>query len=133
MGVPGQGYYCATKHALEGYADGLAAEVKGFGIDVTLLEPGSFKTDIISKSPEPDWPTLEAYDGTRERLREVITQDTERGGDPQLVADVVLRAASTARPGLRYRVDADGKRAVFFKSLLPERTFYSIVAKRFGM
>ena len=133
MGVPGQSFYCATKHALEGYADGLYAEMKLFGINVTLLEPGSFKTQIIENSPKPDWPTQTVYDGVREHLREVVTDATAAGADPRLIADVVLKVATRSRPRLRYRVDADGKRAIFFKSFLPEEVFYGVVAKRFGL
>ena len=133
MGVPGQGYYCATKHAIEGYADGLRAEVKPFGIKVTILEPGSFRTKIIEKSAEPEWPTISAYDGIRERLRDVIAEATKKGEDPQLLADLCLKVATTASPRLRYRVDTDGKRAMFFKSMMPESIFYGVVEKRFGM
>ena len=133
MGVPGQGYYCATKHALEGYADGLYAEMQLFGIKVTLLEPGSFKTNIIEKSVQPSWATIDAYDGIRERLRDTITEATARGYKPQLIADVVVKAANARKPKLRYRIDGDGKRAIFYKSILPEAAFYGVVAKRFGM
>ena len=132
MGIPGQGYYCGTKHALEGYVDGLHMELAQFGIAATLVEPGSFRTDILTASAQPTWPTLPAYDGYRERLREVITEATAAGGDPQRVADVVASIVDKRRPKLRYRVDGDGKRAVMFKTLLPQRTFYRVLAKRFG-
>ncbi|MEO1526010.1 MAG: SDR family NAD(P)-dependent oxidoreductase [Planctomycetota bacterium] len=133
MGVPGQSYYCASKHALEGYVDGLYAELQMFGIKVSLLEPGHFRTNIIEKSTRPDWPTLEAYDPVRDHLREVVMKATAEGADPRLIANVVLKAIQSRRPRLRYRVDGDGKRAMFFKSVLPEAMFYSVVAKRFGM
>jgi len=133
MGVPGQGYYCSTKHALEGYVDGLFSELAAFGIDVTLLEPGSIRTDMIEKSPHPDWPALVAYDGVRENLRDVIESNTRKGCDPQDIADFVLKAAKAKKPKLRYRTGAEGRQAMFMKSILPERTFYSVVAKRFGL
>jgi NAD(P)-dependent dehydrogenase (short-subunit alcohol dehydrogenase family) len=133
MGVPGQGFYCSTKHALEGYADGLRAELAGFGIKVTLLEPGSHRTDIIEKSIRPEWPTLDVYDGTREHLRDAAIRENQSGGDPQEVADVVLKAARARSPRLRYRINRDSKQAMFFKSVLPEATFYSFVNKRFGL
>ena len=133
MGVPGQGYYCSTKHALEGYADGLRAELAAFGIKVTLLEPGSHRTEIIKKSPMPDWPTLPAYDGTREKLREAALAENSSGGHPQEVADVVLKAIRARRPSLRYRINRDSKQAMFLKSILPETVFYAAVNKRFGL
>ena len=133
MGVPGQAHYCSTKHALEGYADGLYAEARLFGVNVTLLEPGSFKTDIIERSPFPHWRTIAAYNGVREKLRDTIETDTKNGSDPQLIANTVLKAARSRKPKLRYLVDTDGKQAMFFKKLMPESVFYSIIAKRFGL
>lgn len=133
MGIPGQGHYCSTKHALEGYVDGLYAEVKGFGIKTTLLQPGSIKTEMIEKSPLPDWPTLAAYDGVREHLRRTIEANTRKGCDPQEIADFVLKAARAGSPRLRYLTGSEGRQAMFMKSILPERTFYPFLAKRFGL
>jgi len=132
MGIPGQGYYCSTKHALEGYVDGLRAELAGFGIDTTLLEPGSHRTDIIVKSPKPDWPTFDAYDDMRDKLRSGAEEANREGADPQQVANVVLRAAKANTPKIRYRINGEGKQAMFFKSILPEAMFYRILGKRFG-
>ncbi|MEM9652805.1 MAG: SDR family NAD(P)-dependent oxidoreductase [Actinomycetota bacterium] len=132
MGIPGQGYYCATKHAMEGYVDGLYLELAQFGIRVTSVEPGSFRTEILETSPLPDWPTMDHYDGYRESLREIITEATAKGGDPQQVANVVASVATKTKPKVRYRVDGDGKRAIMFKTLLPQRTFYRIMGQRFG-
>ncbi|MDJ0754630.1 MAG: SDR family NAD(P)-dependent oxidoreductase [Ardenticatenaceae bacterium] len=133
MGVPGQGFYCSTKHAMEGYADALHMELAKFNIRVSLVEPGSFRTEIIEKSDDLSWPTIPDYDGMRERLSEVIKERTKAGNNPQRVADVVARAAASKRPRLRYRVAAEGKQAVFLKSLLPEKFFYSTVSKMFGL
>ncbi|MEL6983346.1 MAG: SDR family NAD(P)-dependent oxidoreductase, partial [Actinomycetota bacterium] len=96
MGLPGQGYYCATKHALEGYVDSLYLELAQFGIRVTSLEPGSFRTDILTTSPQPTWPTLAPYDGYRESLREIITEATANGEDPRKLAELVVSVAGKA-------------------------------------
>jgi NAD(P)-dependent dehydrogenase (short-subunit alcohol dehydrogenase family) len=133
MGIPGQGHYCSTKHALEGYVDGLAPEVKGFGIKATLLQPGSIKTEMIEKSPQPDWPTLTAYDGVRDHLRITIEANTRKGCDPQEIADFVLKAARARSPRLRYRTGSEGRQAMFMKSILPEQVFYPFLANRFGL
>ena len=133
MGAPGQGYYCSTKHALEGYVDSLYAELRSFGITVTLLQPGSINTGMIEKSPQPDWPTLTAYDGMREHLRKTIEEKTRQGCDPQEIADHVLRAARSAKPKLRYRTGSEGRFAMTMKTILPEQMFYASMAKRFGM
>ena len=113
--------------------DGLNAELRGFGIKTTLLQPGSIRTAMIEKSPQPDWPTLPAYDGIREKLRTKIEDNTRKGCDPQDIADFVLKAARATHPRLRYRTGSEGRQAVFMKSILPEPAFYSFLAKRFGM
>jgi len=134
MGAPGQGHYCSTKHALEGYVDGLYAELKGFGIKTTLLQPSSIKTEMIEKSPQPDWPLIAAYDGIREGIRRTIeTKTRDEGCDPQEIADHVLKAARARTPRLRYRTGSEGRQAMFFKSMLPEPVFYAVLAKRFGL
>ena len=133
MGAPGQGHYCSTKHALEGYVDGLYSELKSFGIKTTLLQPGSIRTEMIAKSPQPDWPLISAYDGIREGLRSTIEAKTKEGCDPQEIADAVLKAAQSKTPRLRYRTGSEGRQAMLFKSVLPEPMFYSALAKRFGL
>jgi NAD(P)-dependent dehydrogenase (short-subunit alcohol dehydrogenase family) len=132
MGIPGQGQYCASKHALEGWADALSLEMRQFGIDVALVEPGSYATDIINVSPEPDWPTRDVYDGYREQLRSSIIDMTADGGDPARVAAVVSKVARARRPKMRYRTEMDGRMANFFRRFMPQRAFYNVLAKRFG-
>ncbi len=133
MGIPGQGHYCSTKHALEGYVDGLYTELRAFGIKTTLLQPGSIRTEMIEKSPQPDWPLISAYNGVREGLRETIEKNTRKGCDPQEIADYVLKAANAPTPKLRYRTGSEGRQAMFLKSIFPEQAFYSTLAKRFGL
>jgi len=55
VGFPASGYYSATKHAVEGWSESLAAEVKPLGIRVTCVEPGPFRTDwaVADTDPEP--------------------------------------------------------------------------------
>jgi len=132
IGIPGQGQYCASKHALEGWADALSLELRQFGIDVSLVEPGSYRTDIIATSARPDWVTLPVYDGYREHLRDSIETMTEAGGDPAKVAAIVSKVVAAKRPKLRYRSEMDGKTATFFRRTMPQRAFYNVIAKRFG-
>lgn len=132
MGIPGQGQYCASKHALEGWADALSLEMRNFDIKVSLIEPGSYRTNIIDISPLPDWETIPAYDGYREQLRSSIVEMTAEGADPVEVAKTVSKAVSAKNPKLRYRTNMDGRMANFFRRSMPERTFYNVLAKRFG-
>ncbi len=133
IGIPGQGQYCASKHALEGWVDALHLELRRFGIDVSLVEPGSYRTDIIDTSPRPDWPTLDAYDGYREALLDSITTMTAEGGDPAAVASTVAKAVSARRPKIRYRTEMDGRMAAFFRRVMPQRAFYAVLSRRFDV
>lgn len=132
MGIPGQGQYCASKHALEGWVDALHLEMRQFGIAVSLVEPSSYRTDIIDTSPRPTWDTLPAYDGYREHLLTSITEMTAEGGDPAQVAATVSKVVGARNPKLRYRTEMDGRMANFFRRTMPERAFYNVLAKRFG-
>jgi NAD(P)-dependent dehydrogenase (short-subunit alcohol dehydrogenase family) len=132
IGIPGQGQYCASKHALEGWADALSLEMRQFGIHVSLVEPSSYRTDIITTSPRPDWETLDVYDGYREHLLDSIEAMTADGGNPASVANVVSKVVAARSPKLRYRTEMDGRMANFFRRTMPERAFYNTLAKRFG-
>lgn len=97
IGNPGHVAYATTKFALEGMSEALAGEVAPFGIGVTLVEPGPFRTDFAGRSMEYAAPHP-AYAGTpagslRERMAE---QDGNQPGDPvqaaHLIVDVVHRS-----------------------------------------
>jgi NAD(P)-dependent dehydrogenase (short-subunit alcohol dehydrogenase family) len=95
---PSVGIYHASKWGLEGISQALAQEVKGFGINVTLVEPGGFSTDWSGPSAKRSEPNA-AYDGLRERQQQWRASNVP--GDP--AASGVLRHGTTwdRRKGLR--------------------------------
>ena len=134
MGVPGQGYYCASKHAMEAYADSLYLELMQFGIRVSVLEPGSYRTGILDHADQkPEWQTFSDYDEIRTQMPKVIMEQTKKGQDPQLVANLVTKVAADRNPRLRYPVSPSDKQVVRFKKWLPEKMFYKNVGQRFGL
>lgn len=134
MGVPGQGYYCSTKHAMEAYADSLYLELERFGIRVSILEPGSYRTGILDHADqEPEWTTYRDYDEMRVRMPKVIMEQTNKGQDPQLVANLVAKVAASRNPRLRYQVSSADWRAIQFKRWLPEKMFYRTIGQMFGL
>ena len=95
---PGIGMYHASKWALEGISQSLAAEVKGFGIHVTLIEPGGFSTDwggASAKHAEP----LSAYAEQHEASQRRRAGNTP--GDPVASATAILRIVDAEQPPLR--------------------------------
>jgi len=90
--------YEATKFAVEGLVQSLAQEVGGFGIKVTLIEPGAFKTDFLAPSSLQNTATLPAYDPVREQFATMLTDDMI--GDPQSTAEALLKVVDAKEPPL---------------------------------
>jgi NAD(P)-dependent dehydrogenase (short-subunit alcohol dehydrogenase family) len=96
---PGIGAYHASKWALEGFTQSLAAEVKSFGIAVTLIEPGGFDTDWGGDSAKHAKP-LADYDDLRAALNAARTAAANRG-DHRATGAAVLKIVDAAEPPLR--------------------------------
>lgn len=101
MPAPYMALYCATKHAVEGYSESLDHELRTRGIRVSVIEPAYTRTQFEANTLEPD-AQLDEYRATRAALRELMTAAVATGDDPNVVAEVVLKAAAAARPQLRY-------------------------------
>ena len=94
------GAYHASKWALEGFSQALAQEVAGFGIHVTLIEPGGFSTDWGGSSARHSEP-LPAYEGVREQAAQARKQRTASPGDPAASAKAVMEIVDADEPPLR--------------------------------
>jgi NAD(P)-dependent dehydrogenase (short-subunit alcohol dehydrogenase family) len=99
--MPYMALYAATKHAIEGYSESLDHELRTRGIRVSIIEPAYTKTQFDANSLEPD-SKLDEYREVRAALAKKMQEVVEAGDEPGVVADVVLKAASAARPKLRY-------------------------------
>ena len=97
---PGIGMYHASKWALEGLSQALAQEVKGFGIHVTLIEPGGFSTDWGGSSARNAQP-LDAYAEAHEASRQRRARGAGSAGDPTASAQAVMRVVDAEQPPLR--------------------------------
>lgn len=99
--IPYQGFYSASKYALEAMTDALRLELRAFGIDVCLIEPGDFKTGFSDARQivEGHVPGSPYYD-TGQRAIAAMDRDERNGADPQEVAVVLegLIAARSPRP-----------------------------------
>lgn len=121
IGFPALGPYVASKHALEGLGETLRLELAGFGIQVSIIEPGPYRTPIWRKSleavnpPAPDSP----YFGLYQRIQPLLQQSATGGGDPSRVAHTICRALSDTRPKLRYLPGSGEKRMLAAKNYFP--------------
>lgn len=99
--MPYGALYAATKHAVEGYSESLDHELRTQGIRVSVIEPAYTKTQFDANFLEPD-AKLEEYREIRASLAVTLKKIMTAAEPPDVVADVVLKAASAARPKLRY-------------------------------
>ena len=96
--------YCASKFALEGFSESLAQEIAPFGILVTIVEPGPFRTDFLSaESIRFGARAVGDYDERRAALRASFEQRNGRQpGDPIKLAEAVVHLASEPEPPMRF-------------------------------
>ncbi len=94
--------YGASKCALEGVSESLAAELKPLGINVTIVQPGPFRTGFISRSLEPAETHIPDYDGTSGKFRRLLqAMDGKQPGDPDKAAGAIFSAVESQKPPLR--------------------------------
>jgi NAD(P)-dependent dehydrogenase (short-subunit alcohol dehydrogenase family) len=132
IGFPGLSPYISSKHALEGLSESLRLEIKPFGIDVVLVEPGSYQTNIWSvgkqvteRSLKPESPYFE----TMKKLVHHIEKGTSQFGDPTEVARLITDIALKKHTRLRYMVGKGVKIAVFLKFILPWKYWEKVFLK----
>jgi NAD(P)-dependent dehydrogenase (short-subunit alcohol dehydrogenase family) len=136
---PGAGHYHATKHALEAISDALRFEVRGFGIDVILLEPGLITTEFghaatasmpdIGEQEDPyanfnaavAAVTAGAYDGPMRHL----------GAGPERVAKVLERAITRSHPPGRITITPSAKLSIATRRLLSDRAWDAAMRRQF--
>ena len=133
--MPGLGAYGSSKFALEGFSEGLYFELYPFGIEVVLLEPGTFSTKAIdenSKEAHAGSNLQSPYFEFTNRLKALHSKilDTHRGvGDPEDVAIIIEKIIKRKKNKLRYLAGAQAKIRVGLRSILPFNWFSKIILK----
>src|SRR6202046_2052889 len=102
---PTVGLYHASKWGLEGFSQALSAEVAGFGIKVTLVEPGGFATDWGGASAKRA-AQMKIYDGARAKIASVRSNST--AGDPNATGLAILKVVDATDPPLRIFLGSSG-------------------------
>ena len=133
IGQPMVSSYCASKHALEGWAEALRIEVRSLGIKVVLVEPGAYKTDIWTRNVLVSRGAQEESSPNKERSRKYVdgVKESKRHmADPIEVARLIARIAQDPNPRLRYRAGRDARMGYYLRLLLPWSVWESMVEKR---
>jgi NAD(P)-dependent dehydrogenase (short-subunit alcohol dehydrogenase family) len=139
---PGGGYYHATKSALDAISDALRFEVKGFGIDVVIIQPGLIRTEfstaatdaMSSATGDGDGGPYAAFNAALAKA----THDTyERGplaklgGPPEAVAQVIEKALTARRPKARYLVTPSAHMLVNQRRVMTDRAWDAMLRTQF--
>jgi NAD(P)-dependent dehydrogenase (short-subunit alcohol dehydrogenase family) len=131
--LPGLGAYGSSKFALEGFSEGLYFELHPFGIEVVLLEPGTYSTKAIddnSKEAKAGSNVQSPYVEFTNRLKDLHSKilDTRRGvGDPEDIAIIIEKIIKRKKNKLRYLAGTQAKIRVGLRSILPFNWFSKII------
>ncbi len=131
--MPGLAAYCASKFALEGFAEALRWEALLDGVTVSLVEPGTFPTEIFganrqiaAAAQDPSGP----HYARSQRLERLVLQYAARSKqDPRAVARTIRRIATTRHPRLHYLVGQDAVLTVLARRFLPDWVFDALMLR----
>lgn len=116
------GPYAMTKHAVEAYSDALRRELMFLDVPVSIIQPGPFRTamvDAIESTFARAESASQYFPNLTRRIGELAAKEQGRAHPPELLAEVVWKAATAAHPKPRYSVRPDLRRTIMHR--LPDR------------
>jgi NAD(P)-dependent dehydrogenase (short-subunit alcohol dehydrogenase family) len=134
---PGGGFYHATKHAVEAISDAMRFEVRGFGVDVVVIEPGLIRTsfgDVAAGSVAPGTGPYGEFNAAVAAATKGVYEDgplAKLGGGPETVARAIEKAISRRRPKTRYKVTPSARMSLATRRMLPDRAWDAFVSTQF--
>ncbi|PEU78474.1 short-chain dehydrogenase [Bacillus anthracis] len=134
VGFPGLSPYVSSKYALEGWSESLRLEVKPFGINVALVEPGSYNTNIweVGKQLATNQSdTTSPYKEYMDKIQKHINSGSDTFGNPIDVAKKIVDIAEAKRTTLRYPIGKGVKFMILAKKILPWRLWEYLVLRSF--
>jgi NAD(P)-dependent dehydrogenase (short-subunit alcohol dehydrogenase family) len=137
--LPGGAFYHATKYAVEALSDALRFEVKPFGVDVVVVEPGPIRTQFgdtaiaaVQRVSRTDSPYAEFNRVLAQRIKEAYEGPMGRFAlPPEAVAKVIETAITAARPRTRYVVTFAARFLMALRRWLPDRAFDGFLRTQF--
>lgn len=137
IAYPFLGPYSASKYALEAITDSLRMELRPWNIPVSILQVGSIATPLWKKSLDEGGRVISQlpeagkmlYGKVMARMMSLALSRGNVGNPPQLLAETILKALTSAKPRFRYKVGRDAKFRIALKNLLPSRLLDWIIAK----
>lgn len=136
MGLPFQGFYSASKFAIEGISEVLRMEVKQFKIKVVVINPGDFHTSNSANRRNflaPTDPT-DPYESQFKKTLDKIEKDEGKGGAPEVLAKQIVKIVESKNPKQRYIIASfEQKLSCYLKRILPEPLFRKIIEDYYGI
>ena len=131
MYSPANGWYFASKHALEGFSDCLRLEVAPFHIDVIIIEPGVIRTAIsdVTAARFTRYSEGGAYNKMTKLAKDVFANIQKYGSKPDVVARAISRAVKAKKPRTRYATGRFAKIVLMSFKLLPDKLFDFVYTK----
>ena len=135
--TPFGAWYHATKFALEAVSDCLRLEIKPFGIDVVVIEPGAIRTEWAGIAADHLRETSGggAYAAQAEAVAAAFRSEAtaKRSSPPEVIAKAIGKAATARRPKTRYAVGFGAKPLIFLRRWLPDRAFDALIRRVSGI
>lgn len=135
MGLPFQGFYSASKFAVEGMSEALRMELKPFNIKVVVLRPGDFTTSFTSnRKTDANLGGNNSYEQQFRKSLSIIETDEKGGMKPDFFARKLARIIEKKNPSGTYIIStAEQKLAVVLKRILPDALFTWILGSHYGI
>jgi NAD(P)-dependent dehydrogenase (short-subunit alcohol dehydrogenase family) len=141
VALPFVGPYAASKFGIEAVSDSLRRELRPWGIEVSVIEPGSVATPIwekgtakaseLSEKLPPE--AHELYGGAIAAMQKAAAETAARGIPPEDVAKDVAHALTASKPKTRYLVGRDAKMRAWIAKVMPDRVFDRMIARAMGI
>jgi len=135
--TPLGGWYHGTKFALEALSDCLRMEVRPFGIDVVVIEPGGIRTEWggIAAANLRKTSGSGAYAAQADAMARSMDSESSdrRSSPPEVIADTIAKAVTARRPRTRYAAGFAAKPLIALRHLLPARAFDTVIRRATGV
>ncbi len=134
VSLPFRGFYSASKFAVEAMTEALRMEVKGFGIEVSMIQPGDFNTNIASARKNADLDANSPYAKLIEEMNVLIKKGMDSAPTPEAVGVAALNIVENKKPTLRYPVGAFVEKiSIKLRKFLPTKLYEKIIMGHYNM
>ncbi len=134
MYSPAGSWYVASKHALEGLSDCLRLEVKQFGVDVIIIEPGLIRTEIsgVTVKQTSKFSKSAAYNNMTGIAIDIFKRVQRFGSSPSVIANTISKAIKAKRPKTRYKNGRMSRLPMFMFRILPDKLLDYVYSLKFS-